>query len=466
MYSIIKRLDIVTIIAVLCLAACGKKLDDPRPDTAIGKDQVTAADVPLMVNGMYKKLTGGYYAQPYVVFDVYSDDVISRQGGVTNLFNPVSYDDNNPLIVDGFGNLRYYAASYGAIGDANFIISFLRNNNLPALNKYLGEALAVRAYAYLKLAEAYGGVVITLGAAGEAVQRVQNTEKEVLEQVEKDLKEALPLLGNFSSANSISKEAASVMLARFYLNAGRSEEAGQLAQQVISTPGLALNANTFASNFLFNNGGNKELLFRIAEGPVPAAYDRDGLFLFYSPGAPFKGPTGGTGNGQTWLDPMLAASYESADVRKRVLLNQYSAAAGGTVTFLMKFSGDTAQSATTTYFTYPLIRLSEAYLIAAEAAARKGVVDVTHYNTLRLARNASVKSNADFASPQLFLDEIEKERRREFVGEGLRWQDMRRYGKAIPFLATKGQDATRLYLPFASIEMARNPRLIQNEGYR
>ena len=465
MRSIKRWLNITIAVTTLWLAACNKKLDDPIPDTSIGKDQVTPDDIPLLVNGMYKKLTGSYYAQPYVVFDVYSDDIISRQGGVATLFNPVSYDDNNPLIVDGFGNLRYYAAAYGAIGDANFIISYLHKNNLPALNKYLGEALTVRAYAYQKLAEGYGGVIITLGEGDEPAQRPKNTENAVFEQVEKDLKEAIPLLSTFSSANSMSKEAASLILARLYLNRNRADEAAQLAQQVINAPGLALNANTFASNFLFNNSGNKELLFRIVEGPVPVAYDRDGLFLFYSPGAPFKGPSGGTGNGQTWVDPALAASYEATDVRKKALRDQYSATAGTTVSFLMKFSGDTTQSASTTYFNYPLIRLSEAYLIAAEVTARKGIIDVTHYNTLRLARNASVKSNTDFSSPKLFLDEIEKERRREFVGEGLRWQDMRRFGKAIPFLATKAQDSTRLYLPFASIERARNPLLDQNNGY-
>lgn len=453
------------LIVAICLTACSKKLDDPRPDTSIGKDQVTPGDIPLLINGMYKKLTGGFYAQPYVVFDVYSDDIISRQGGVANLFNPVSYDDNNPLIEDGFGNMRYYSAAFSAIGDANFVINYIRSNNLTALNTYLGEALAVRAYGYQKLGEAYGGVVITLGMGEEAIQRKQNTENEVFERVETDLKEAIPLLNSFASADRMSKEAATLLLARLYLNRKRTDEAGQLATQVINASGLVLSSNSFLNSFLFNNAGNRELLFRITEGPVPTAYDRSGLFTYYSPGTPFKGPSGGTGNGQTWLDPVLAASYEAGDIRKKALLNQYSSLAGGTVTFLMKFSADTLQSAASTFYVYPLIRLSEAYLIAAEVAAQKGVVDVTYYNTLRQARNATLKSNADFGSAPLFLDEIEKERRREFVGEGLRWQDMRRYNKALPFLTAKGKDSTRLYLPFATTERSRNPLLEQNKGY-
>ncbi len=96
---------------------------------------------------------------------------------------------------------------------------------------------------------------------------------------------------------------------------------------------------------------------------------------------------------------------------------------------------------------------------------RLNTVDVTRYNTLRAARKASVKNAADFANATAFLAELEKERRRELVGEGRRWQDMKRFGTALPFLTSKGRNSTRLWFPFTDAERLRNPLLEQNDGY-
>jgi hypothetical protein len=131
----------------------------------------------------------------------------------------------------------------------------------------------------------------------------------------------------------------------------------------------------------------------------------------------------------------------------------------------MKFSTDTAQQSNA-FVVYPMIRLSEAYLISAEVDARNGVVNVARYNELRQQRNLPGKSTGDFTDANDFLNEIEWERRREFVGEGLRWQDMKRFGKAVSWLTSKGQHDTKTLLPFPNSELVRNPKLEQNEGYK
>jgi hypothetical protein len=190
----------------------------------------------------------------------------------------------------------------------------------------------------------------------------------------------------------------------------------------------------------------------------------NGLYSVYSPSLPFAGPDGFIGNGRTWVNEELVNSYENFDIRTSLLYKQYAEAVGEEVTFLMKFSGDTLQTSNA-FITFPLIRLSEAYLIAAEADARVGSIDLTYYNQLRQARNTTTAGAGDFSDAAEFLEEIEMERRREFVGEGMRWEDMKRFNKAIPYLEAKGLPATNMYLPFPTTETARNPQLIQNEGY-
>lgn len=445
-------------------SSCSKMLDDPYPDMSIGENQIRPADIPLLVNGAYSKIQG-ISNQTYPLFDIYADDVISIQGGTSTMFNPQSYEACNLNPADGFGNGSYYNSSYTAIGNANFIINFIRSRDLSSLNKELGEALAIRAFCYYRLVQAYSGVVITLGPNEDPAElkRPKNSEEEVYARIFTDLTDAEKLLPSFTTANAMSKEALQLLRARIHLNRGERTEAKRYAELVIGSSATALSAD-FTSNFRYGNSGNKEMLFRLIEGPAVYGYDRAGMFPLFSPGLPYRRPTGATGNGQTWLNPDLVNAYEPGDTRAVMLKEQFASSAGKVVTFLMKFSTDTAQQSNA-FVVYPMIRLSEAYLISAEVDARDGIVNVVRYNELRQKRNLPVKSTGDFTDANDFLNEIEWERRREFVGEGLRWQDMKRFGKAVSWLTSKGQPDTKSLFPFPNSELVRNPKLEQNEGY-
>lgn len=446
------------------VASCGKKLDQFSPDTSISENEIRAADIPLLINGIYSRMQGNpYYTYP--MFDIYADDIISIQGGTGTRFNPQNFEACSALPSDAFGIGPFYNSSYTAIGNANFIINFIRGRNLSNMNKELGEALAVRAFCYYRLVDAFGGVIITLGGDKDPseLKRKKNTETEVYQQIFTDLTDAEKLLPSFTTSTAMSKEALQLLRARIHLNRGEKTEAKKYAEAVISSTAVGLTSN-FTSNFRYDNAGNKELLFRTHEGPLQYSYDKGTMFLQYSPGLPYRRPNGATGYGQTWVNPALVAAYEPGDVRAGMLKDQFASAAGKVVTFLMKHSADTLQTANPVV-TYPMIRLSEAYLISAEVDARNGLIDVTRYNQLRQKRNLPAKNNSDFTDAAAFLEEVEWERRREFLGESLRWQDMKRFGKAIPFLASKGQDENKLKMPLPAAEIARNPNLEQNKGY-
>lgn len=454
---------ILTICCLTGLMACGKYLDRPTPDQAIGKGQISDRDLPLLLKGAYLSMAGTWPPQSYPMTDIYSDDIISLQGGNPAQYNPQAYEACNPSPADGFGIGRYYQGAYTAIGNANFIISMIGDNPASAQLKQLrGEALTVRAHSYLMLSEILGGVVLMTSVETDnaLIRRPKSSEAEVLDAVEKDLQAAIPLLADFSTPGAVSKQAAELLLARVSLQRGKYPRAKELAENVISAGKNQLSQSTYSSIFLYNSP-TTEMIWRMADGPMSSAYDRYGLFSFYSPSAPFRG----NGSGLTWMEETLADSYEANDSRRQVLRKQRNNATGQEVTYMLKYSTDTLQPASAVYVIYPLLRISEAYLISAEASARQNVVEVTRYNELRTARNASMKLPGDFASAAAFLEELEKERRRELVGEGRRWQDMKRFGKAGPFLTSKGQNSSRLYFPFTNTELLRNPQLKQNEGY-
>lgn len=450
------------VVCLAALAACGKYLDRPSPDQAIGKDQLTDNDIALLLKGAYLSMSGSWPPQSYPMTDIYSDDIISLQGGNPAQFNPQAYEACNPSPNDGFGIGRYYIAAYTTIGNANFIIGKIGNPSSPALRQILGEALVIRAHAYNQLAEIFGGVVLITSVETEIdrIRKAKSSESEVLNQVEKDLEDAIPMLADFSTPKAASKQAAQLLLARVSLQRGKHARAKELADAVIASGKRTLSTATFSNIFRYNSPA-QEMVWQMSDGPLPSAYERYGLFSFYSPAPPFLG----NGTGLTTMDDVLADSYEANDTRRELVRKARQNATGRDAHYLLKFSTDTLQPASAVYATYPLMRISEAYLIAAEAAARQNTVDVARYNTLRAARKASTKDAADFADAAAFLQELEKERRRELVGEGRRWLDMKRFGSAKPFLVSKGRDDTRLWFPFTNAEILRNPLLKQNEGY-
>lgn len=458
-----KKIYINTILLVLLLAglgSCSGLIDDVKPDTSIPMPNVTPNELPLMVKGMYNRLTGNMYYMTSFADDVASDNLTSVYE-VANNINFKQYDDCNVGTNDGFIAYRMFAFPYKGIGLANVIINFVNDNNLtdPVSKAAKGEALLMRAYCYTLLAERFGGVVITLGTKGEEIIRPKNSEEEVWKRVMDDLKESIGLLPEFTSPNSGSIQAAKGLLARVYLNYGvlrnnnqMVSDAGKLAQQVIDNGGiLALNSD-FKQNFV-STGTGKEVIWRLLE-TVAAPTSDWCLYRFLAPetytGKPF---------GSTWMEDNLYALYnESGDKRKETIDIQPYVAMGKSYPYCVKFKADVNP-------VYVFVRLAEMHLIVAEVSAREGVVDVTGYNAVRVSRNASARQNSDFASPQVFLKEIENERRREFVAEGLRWMDMRRFGSMEAHLESKMVDTRRVHFPIAYTILSSNPKLTQTEYY-
>ena len=145
---------------------------------------------------------------------------------------------------------------------------------------------------------------------------------------------------------------------------------------------------------------------------------------------------------------------------------------------LTKFNGNPKLniSAASRYINMPKVfRISEMYLIAAEAAAENNDSGnaAKYLNALQTARGAAVTGASK--------DEIRAERNRELFGEGFRLSDIKRYH--IGFTRDNGQDPSmiqdtgyklslpadspKFIWPIPTKEMEANPQMEneQNEGY-
>ena len=145
-------------------------------------------------------------------------------------------------------------------------------------------------------------------------------------------------------------------------------------------------------------------------------------------------------------------------------------------------------------FDHPLMRSSEAYLIAAEAivkGASAGTLGsaADYYNAV-VNRAVGASNSADMAADpndlsslatksyratgSVTIDMILDERAREFMGEGLRWYDLKRTGKLIerakafnPWIGGLNYIQEHHYLrpiPLSEIDLATND-VSQNPGY-
>lgn len=364
---------------------------------------------------------------------------------------------------------------YSAINECNIIINTIDD---PAVqgeqaekDRMRGEALFLRALFYHDLARVYGyepgmevngfnsSVVIKTTATfglSDVVDLPRATNEEVYAQIEVDLLAAIPLLPTVAagSAGAIfaSADAARLLLARVYLYWGKDAEAANFAQQVIVGDGsdIVSAANYFDSwndaTFPIHPESLFESEIRVTDwstvdGPNGSLHS---LLMNNSGGAQFI----------IVASDELIAEIESdpQDVR----INLFNPEPLGP-----EFNKWRGMGGTPHQENIPILRLSEAYLIAAEALGAGSGDNLL--NAFRAQRGMATPVSAT-------IDNVLRERRIEYMAEGHRWFDLKRLGMDIPKPASS-LTATLPYSDFKLLpripqsEINLSDNLIQNPGY-
>jgi len=145
--------------------------------------------------------------------------------------------------------------------------------------------------------------------------------------------------------------------------------------------------------------------------------------------------------------------------------------------WLKKFVGNKDRGYTFRRNNPHVMRISEAYLIAAEAALETGKAGEAS-NYLNIIRK---RADPDASNVTATLDLIQTERQKEFIGEGHRFFDIMRRGGTITrnmlvdehdyagtsqYKASFSWDYDKIVLPISSNERTIYPQLQQNPGYK
>jgi starch-binding outer membrane protein, SusD/RagB family len=211
---------IITGVIIVSLSSCNKLLDlDPINEISDADYWKSAEQFQLSANAYYN------YLRSFT--DVLDDKPHADRRGdfqYATASNTFSAGANTSVQTDGNWN-----TAYTRLREMNYLLLKAEEYSNPAeIAKYVAEAKFFRAYTYFDLLQQFGGVPIVLKpldvSSGE-LQAARNTRDEVVDQIIKDLEEAiavLPLESAIASADKgrISKGAAQAFLGRVALYEG------------------------------------------------------------------------------------------------------------------------------------------------------------------------------------------------------------------------------------------------------
>jgi hypothetical protein len=459
-----------SLVASLLMGSCKKDFLDQKPYTSIASGDAvkTASDMQIALTGTYAGLRStNLFGRTIPVFgDLLADNVFVSNANSGRYISENSYS----IVINDSDILGIWTDAYKAILRSNNIIDASLNDGAD-INQYKGEAYAIRALLYFELVKIYAksysddpaspGVPIVLHYDPKALPN-RNTVAEVYTQILSDLEQAYSLMSSYNGSGTFSKYAARALEAKVNLYKGDYQKASDEAKEVIASSGFSLIgksdlAGYWAAATPHDAGTKVETLFEVVSDAVNNnSYDE--LSNIYV--------QGGTSYGDLLTTKSLYDSYPSTDARKALILVGMRPKIGGEnpAYIVNKYPVVTGD-----FNDKKVIRLSDVYLIEAEAAARLNQTPdaLTSLNTLMAQRDPSTVYASSGAQ---LLTDITNERRKELAFEGDRFYDLNRLKLDInrtaeyPTGIIKAGDSRRV-MPIPQAETNVNPNIKQNSGY-
>lgn len=370
--------------------------------------------------------------------DMMTDNLIRTSEDLANWQTQVNWTytaDENDLEVA-------WLAAYGVIAQANLTLRGLdafASSNPEDVKRIKGQALAIRGLVHFDLLR-YWGESYDRNSTAKGIPFIEKVDKDhkpsrlnVQQSYDKilaDLLEAETLLADVTGLNTSDRAqldviAVRAILARLYLYAGDYPKAESYATLVIDARPLATMAQ-FPN--IWKDASVNEVIwsvpFNLGEGSPSA-----GVHI------------GGNNRNRFKPAPSLEALY---DQEKDIRFSSYFASrslSGNSRRILVKFYSRTTvpPASGDNLVNWKAIRTGEMYLIRAEARAMQGGKEDLGVDDLNALRAARIVDYVDETyTPEELLAEIEIERRKELVGEGHRWFDLKRTTKTIERVATDG----------------------------
>ncbi len=487
-------IKLLMIVVLLVTQSCSKDFLEQMPSNQQSPENIkTVADAQIVLNGAYALMqSNSYYNNAMIgVNDVRSDDMQTAEYG--RLYEEYSYSYDTDVDFDS----RIWMVPYTVIRQVNNIIAFIDGietvgDDEAAKKKDIkGQALAIRALAHFDLCRMFGrpysydngqslGVPVITEVVPPDAELTRNTVAEVYAQVVTDLTNAIPLLSEDKTFDKINVWGAKTLLARVYLYMEDNDKAYNTAVDIINnSPYELMTRDEYVDSWA--DESSSESIFSI----VNSLTDNGGGECIANLADP-------EGYGQFIASQDLIDLVRSNpnDIRNEILYIDATSNPTDINTWgrVLKFPGlgntkdlivdheinGTPLNVSAYVSNVPVFRLSEVYLIAAEAAAKKSdQVNAAKYLNAIVQR---ADPNTTVAEADATVDRILTERRIELMSEGHRFFDLTRNKKdivrsnssrvfdvAIPLHVP--YDYFKTIFPIPRAELDANSNIQPNPGY-
>jgi hypothetical protein len=497
------RLATVAFAAVLLTTSCSKESIEKNPTGVVTEDQYykTESDAYAALVAVYdlmRKESGGY-DNMITMFNAGSDDFYAGGASYSDGTGMHKFDDFS--IDSSTLPGSYWGDYYQGIFRANVLLQ-----KLPAIpmadslkSRITSETKALRAYYYFQIVLMFKNVpLITEPVTPEQFYNILQADRAaVWAQIETDLNDAIAdanvpnTLNAATEAGRLSKGSMKAILGKVYLEQHKNAEAAALFADVNGTPGQTsqygyrLLAN-FKDLWNIDNKFNSESILENAHtnrsnagwGNWGSSSDEGNtLNVMVGPRGYVAGPNAPKyrpGWSANTVTPSLVAALQGDPRFDATIANiaalvaagqaQYGPAYQDTGYFLKKFmptDADVSTGAGEPVLNYRqntyTIRLADTYLLEAEALGGNGA--------RAQALLDAVRARVGLPSIPVSMDAVINERRLELAGEGHRFRDLVRTGRAAAVLGPLGFTAGKNeFFPIPLTELT-NTKIVQDPAY-
>jgi hypothetical protein len=459
------KFSLFLLAAAFIVSSCEKQLQQNDPQSFSDENAFkTIADVQLGVNGAF----AGYATD---AGDLWKNSLTSDEtkigpdnGGSGALTYRFQYSSDN---TSGADVIQGYYGFYSMIDQVNRVLPHIdkvTGGSPERKNELRAHLLGLRALGHFGLLQAFcknydpnGLGIAVMTEFDPNAKPARNTMGEVMAQIDADLINARDLLPQTTAANFTDTVFNQVNIAAFQARIAlykRDYDAAISYSTEVINSGMVTLATGSDYQAIWTDDSYSESLFRIRFGTSTGI---GGLW------------TGAGNAAQMSPSDKLTLSYDAADIRLETFIGLN--AAGNR--YVKKHS---VSSRGALRVDLKACRVSEMYLIRAEAYAKKASPDIAagaaDLNLLRSYRIFGYV-NENFANSQALVDAVLQERFKELCFEGFRFYDLRRNNLPVERLSTDASPAwqtlpasSHLFVyPIPHDAILGNPNTIQNEGY-
>lgn len=453
-----KRIYLLLSLAVLGLGSCTDELDQkPISSSTTLTFYQTNNDFLQGVNAIYSNLRG-YPDRVLNLSETRSDNIYGVSDGGVRDWDPIngfqSTLSSNPYLSEA------WLSNYNGIFNANTVLEQLVKNGAVITDaslktRFEAEAKYLRAFYYFDLVRTFGKVPLIdhVVAQSEAMNIPRSAVADVYKLIISDLQFAaqnLPVSYATAQVGRATNNAAKSLLALVYMTRsgptydiegpglGLNEwsQALTLLNEVIASGKYSMLA-TYPSIFSYTNENNAEVIFDVQYisgglnlgGTFPVTLAPDTYFT--SNGLPTQTLT---------IRPIsndLLASYGTADARRTFGIQTGYTANGAqeTRSFYKKYIDISkyGKSRTDWPINFIVMRYTDVLMMKAECILKGG--GGTTDEAITIVNNVRKRAGLS-AITSLTLNQLMEERRKEFAGEGLRWNDLVRSGLVTTVIPT------------------------------